>query len=59
MTNEELEREIRRAERNARQLARLLAEDEAQGAEVRALLAGPAPVAPARPVHLPHYAVRG
>jgi hypothetical protein len=58
MTNEELEHEIRRADRNAEKTASLAAVNERASRSVAAAL-GHAPDAPPPPPPRPAYAVRG
>ena len=60
MRDEELNREIERAQRNAKKLAALSAENERAHSEAAALL-GPSPTEspPTATPHRPNYAVRG
>lgn len=60
MTDDELKREIRRAERNAKQLAQLLTDNEAHEAATRAALGDtPTPTREPRLIPLPPHALRG
>ena len=61
MRNEELDREIERAARNAKKVASLAAENERTARDVAAVLSTSTGASPTRHAHAPRtpYAVRG